>query len=250
MNNNIQNKLLEELKYKKTIVFVLIDSENMDINLAVNCAKHSEFIGVSAILIGGSSVIDQLEMIKLVGELKKNTSIPIILFPGNITGVIPGADAILFTSLLNSENPYFISKAQALAAPTILKFNLEPLSTAYIIIGTGTTAEFIGSAKGIPFKKNKLAAAYALAAKFFGMKFVYLEAGSGANTTVCPEMVKEVKKIFNGVLIVGGGINDYITAKKLSDAGADILVIGTLLEKKNNFDELKKIVNVINGKKF
>ncbi len=243
--NNIENNLKKQLKSKKTIVFVLIDSENVDINTSIDLAKNSENAGASAILVGGSSIIDQLEMIKLVQELKNNISLPIILFPGNITGVIPGADAILFSSLLNSENPYFISKAQALAAPAILKFNLEPLSTAYIIIGSGTTAEFVGSAKGIPFEKHKLAASYALAAKFFGMKFVYLEAGSGAHNNVTPEMVKTVRKTFDGFLIVGGGINNHITAKNLSDAGADILVIGTLLEQKNNFKMLKKIIQYI-----
>jgi len=243
--NNIKNELKKQLKLKKTIIFVLIDSENIDIKLAIDLAKKSENIGVSAILVGGSSIIDQLEMIKLVNKLKKNISLPIILFPGNITGVIPGADAILFSSLLNSENPYFISKAQALAAPAILKFNLEPLSTAYIIIGSGTTAEFVGSAKGIPFEKNKIAAAYALAAKFFGMKFVYLEAGSGSITNVTPEMVKAVRNVFDGFLIVGGGINNHITAKNLSNAGADILVLGTLLEKKNNLKMLKKIIKHI-----
>ena len=178
--------------------------------------------------MGGSSANDQIEMSKLVGNLKKSIKIPIILFPGNVTGVVPQADAILFSSLMNSENPYFITQAQALGAPTVKKFGLEPLPTAYLIVGEGTSAWFVGSARGIPFKKPKLAAAYALAAQFLGMRFVYLEAGSGATQNVEPEMVKTVRKVFDGFLIVGGGIKDPKTAKKIADAGADALVIGTL----------------------
>src|SRR5947208_2599201 len=81
----------------------------------------------------------------------------IIFFPGNVTGVSPNADAILFTSLLNSEDPYFISGAQALGAILVKKYNIEPLPTGYIIIGENTTAWFVGRAKGIPFEKNKIA---------------------------------------------------------------------------------------------
>ena len=67
---------------------------------------------------------------------------------------------------MNSENPYFITQAQALGAPSVLKFGLEPLPTAYLVIGDGTSAWFVGSARGIPFEKPKIAAAYSLAAQF------------------------------------------------------------------------------------
>ena len=60
---------------------------------------------------------------------------------------------------MNSENPYFITQAQALGAPSVAKFGLEPLPTAYLVIGDGTSAWFVGSARGIPFEKPKIAAA-------------------------------------------------------------------------------------------
>ena len=145
-------------------------------------------------MVGGSSATDQIEMAQVVKGIKKSIKIPIILFPGNVTGVVPDADAILFSSLNELRNPYFITQAQALGAPSVLKFGLEPLPTAYLVIGDGTSAWFVGSARGIPFEKPKIAAAYALAAQFLGMRFVYLEAGSGAKTNVTPEMVKTVRK--------------------------------------------------------
>jgi phosphoglycerol geranylgeranyltransferase len=242
---NVESYLKDTLKRKKALLFVLIDSEISEVKSAVKLAKEVEKIGASAILVGGSSATDQLGMAQTVKILKKALKIPIILFPGNVTGVVPGADAILFSSLLNSDNPYFISQAQALGAPNVLKFGLEPLPTAYIIIGEGTSVWFVGSARTIPFEKSNLAAMYALSAQFMGMRFVYLEAGSGAKSNVKPEMVAAVRKVFKGFLIVGGGIKSAQTAAKIVKAGADAIVIGTMLEKGGSLKTLSDIVKAI-----
>jgi phosphoglycerol geranylgeranyltransferase len=243
--NKVELFLKSELKKKKALLFVLIDSEVSNLESSKKLAKDVEKIGASAILVGGSSATDQIEMAQVVKGIKQGIKIPIILFPGNVTGVVPDADAILFSSLMNSENPYFITQAQALGAPSVLKFGLEPLPTAYLVIGDGTSAWFVGSARGIPFEKPKIAAAYALAAQFLGMRFVYLEAGSGAKSTVTPEMVKTVRGVFNGFLIVGGGIKDVKTAKELVKAGANALVIGTFLEKGGSIKKLTEIAKTI-----
>lgn len=241
----VENFLKSELKKKRALLFVLIDSEVSNLESSKKLAQDVEKIGASAILVGGSSATDQIEMATVVKGIKQKIKIPIILFPGNVTGVVPDADAILFSSLMNSENPYFITQAQALGAPSVLKFGLEPLPTAYLVIGDGTSAWFVGSARGIPFEKPKIAAAYALAAQFLGMRFVYLEAGSGAISSVTPEMVSTVRKMFNGFLIVGGGIKDVKTAKGLVNAGADALVIGTFLEKGGSLKKLTEIAKTI-----
>lgn len=247
--NKVETFLKSELKKKNALLFVLIDSEVSNLDKSSKLAKDVEKIGASAILVGGSSATDQIEMAQVVKGIKKGIKIPIILFPGNVTGVVPDADAILFSSLMNSENPYFITQAQALGAPSVLKFGLEPLPTAYLVIGEGTSAWFVGAARGIPFEKPKIAAAYALAAQFLGMRFVYLEAGSGAKSNITPEMVKTVRHAFNGFLIVGGGIKDVKTAESLVKAGADALVIGTFLEKGGSIKKLQEIAKAIQRSK-
>lgn len=247
--NKVETFLKSELKKKNALLFVLIDSEVSNLESSKKLAQDVEKIGASAILVGGSSATDQMEMAEVVKGIKQKIKIPIILFPGNVTGVVPDADAILFSSLMNSENPYFITQAQALGAPSVLKFGLEPLPTAYLVIGEGTSAWFVGSARGIPFEKPKIAAAYALAAQFLGMRYVYLEAGSGAKSTVTPEMVKTVRHTFNGFLIVGGGIKDPKTAKEIVKAGADALVIGTFLEKGGSLKKLTEIAKTIQSTK-
>ena len=252
MRNKVETRLKKCKKGGKTAIFLLVDSENL--NSTSNAEKTAkELLRASkkmknlfpVILVGGSSATDQIGMDKAVRILRKKTKMPIVLFPGNITGVVPKAHAILFTSLMNSENPYYITQAQALGAPLVRKFGLEALPTAYLVIGEGTSAWFFGNVRGIPFDKPKIAAAYAMAAQYLGMRFVYLEAGSGAKQSVTPEMVATVRKVFDGFIIVGGGIKAAKIAKPLIKAGADGLVIGTLLEQTNGLKKFTEMVKSI-----
>jgi len=77
------------------------------------------------------------------------------------------------------------------------------------------------------------------------MRFVYLEAGSGAKSSVKPEMIAAVRKVFKGFLIVGGGIKSTKTASEIVKAGADGIVIGTMLENGGSLNILADIVKTI-----
>ena len=252
MRNKVETRLKKCKKGGKTAIFLLVDSENLNsVSSAEKTAKDLFRASKNmknlfpVILVGGSSATDQIGMDKAVRILRKKAKMPIVLFPGNITGVVPKAHAILFTSLMNSENPYYITQAQALGAPLVRKFDLEALPTAYLVIGDGTSAWFFGNVRGIPFDKPKIAAAYAMAAQYLGMRFVYLEAGSGAKQNVTPEMVATVRKVFDGFIIVGGGIKAAKIANSLIKAGADGLVIGTLLEQTNGLKKFTEMVKSI-----
>jgi phosphoglycerol geranylgeranyltransferase len=244
MRNKVEDYIQSEIKKYGTLCFPLIDSESsLD---ASSIAKKVERIGASAILVGGSSAIDQLELADTVSKIKSQIKIPVILFPGNVTGVAPKADAILFSSLLNSENPYFITQAQALGALAVKKYGIEPLPTGYRIIGEDTPAWFVGRARGVPFNKSGIAVMYSLAAQYLGMRFLYLEAGSGAIQNISPHMVAAVRKHYKGILITGGGIRNPETAKEIAKAGADIIVIGTMIEKEGNWEnKLSSIIKTI-----
>jgi phosphoglycerol geranylgeranyltransferase len=103
----------------------------------------------------------------------------------------------------------------------------------------------VGRARGIPPNKPSLAVMYALAAEYFGMRFVYLEAGSGADGKVPQHMISAVRKAYSGTLIVGGGITTPENAALASKSGADIVVIGTLLESKDFDSTLAAICKVV-----
>lgn len=245
MIGKTEKYIKRQISNEGTITFALLDSENITMKQAISTSKKAEDCGVSAILIGGSTVMDQLDLDKMVSIIKKNIQIPVILFPGNITGISPNADAILFGSLLNSDNPYFITGAQSLGALAIYKYKLETIPMGYIIIGEGGAAGFVGRARGIPLNKPNLAVMYSLAAQYMGMRFLYLEAGSGVTSQISTNIISAVKKIYKGTLIIGGGIKDVMNSVNIAKAGADIIVFGSLLETQEFQKKLKIIIENI-----
>jgi phosphoglycerol geranylgeranyltransferase len=249
LRSKVSSYILRELKSKKALIFALLDSENINPDESALLAQKIVRAGADAILVGGSTAVDQLNLDDVVRRVKKVVTIPVILFPGNVTGISPAADAILFASLLNSSDPYFIIGAQALGSVLIKKYNIETLSTGYIIAGEGGAAGFIGRIYPFPHNKPELVALYALAAQYLGMKYVYLEAGSGASSTIPAETIGMVRRLYEGLLMVGGGIRDQTTALAAIRAGADILVVGNLIETQGFEDSLRQISLVAHHKR-
>ncbi len=238
---NVEKYLTE--KKEHPLHFTLIDPDSAMVKDKHTLRKLKE-VPTDAIMIGGSTQIMGAELDTLVKTIKETIELPAILFPGGIGGISKYADAIFFMSLLNSRNPYFITKAQALGAFQVKRAGLEPLPMGYLIVEPGETAGFIGEADLLPRHKPKIAASYALAAQYMGMKFVYLEAGSGAPEPVPLKMIQYVKGAVDIPVIVGGGIRDVKKAGEISKI-ADIVVTGTIAEK--NLEKLKEIVQVIKG---
>jgi phosphoglycerol geranylgeranyltransferase len=249
LRSKVGSYILKELKSKKALIFALLDSENISPYESALLARKIANAGVDAILVGGSTAVDQLNLDAVVRYVKKTVTIPVILFPGNVTGVSPSADAILFASLLNSSDPYFIIGAQALGSLIVKKYNLETLPTGYIIAGEGGAAGFVGRIHPFPQNKPELVALYALAAQYLGMKYVYLEAGSGASSAIPAETIAKVRRLYKGLLMIGGGIRDQRTATAAINAGADILVVGNLIETQGFEDTLKQISLVAHRKR-
>ncbi len=210
----------------------LIDPDSQSPSEAGTMARAAQQGGTDAIMVGGSVGAAGILLHETVRVIKEKTDLPVILFPSSVAGLCENADAVFFMSLLNSRSPAYIVENQALGAPLILRYGLEPIPMAYIIIEPGGTVGFVGDARLIPRRKPELAAAYALAAKFMGMRMVYLEAGSGADSPVPANMVALVKKLLGDVLlIVGGGVRSGSAAAELVAAGADLIVTGTGVEK-------------------
>jgi len=249
MIGHVERHLLNKIKADGAIHVTLLDPEKISTKTASDTAHEAETSGTTAIMVGGSTVTSTAHLDNVVKAVKKTVKIPVILFPNNITGISRYADAIWFMSLLNSSDPYFIAGAQVLGAPLIKKFGLEAIPLGYIIVGEGGAASVIGRACPIPYDKPELAAAYALTAEYFGMHFTYLEAGSGAKQTVRPEMVRVVKEVIQIPLIVGGGIKTARQAKEIVNAGADVVITGTVTEKGGNLKEkISAIVAAVKAK--
>lgn len=241
---NIENYLNETLKEHK-LHFTLIDPDEQTSQEAVEIAKQAKKARSDAILVGGS-ITDQEDLNITVKSIKEEVDLPVILFPGNISGVSKYADALLFMSLLNSTNPYWITGAQALSAPSIKKMGIETIPMGYLIIEPGGTVGWVGDSKPIPRKKSDLAVAYALAAEFLGMRVIYLEAGSGADSHIPVDFIMKVKKLTNLMVIVGGGIKTAQDALEVKEAGADIIITGTVVEETDDtYKKIKELTDVI-----
>ena len=237
MAKGVEKYLLDKIKMEGAIHMTLLDPEKTGSNDCAAIALEAEKAGTAAIMVGGSTLASNTDLDEAVKEIKASVDVPVILFPNNITGVSRHADAIWFMSLLNSSNTYYLIDVQALTARLVRSYGLETLPLGYIIIGEGGTAGFIGHARPIAPDHPELALGYSLAAETLGMHFVYLEAGSGADKPVPPEMIKLVKSYLSVPLVVGGGIRDGAAAKQTMEAGADIIVTGTLVEETDKVRE-------------
>jgi len=241
----VENYLLNKIREDGVIHLTLIDPEKVTPTSGAKIAKDAVASGTAAIMVGGSTLVSTAHLDNVVKSIKKSVNCPVILFPNNITGITRYADAIWFMSLLNSFDPYFLSGVQVLGAPIVKRFGLEPIPMGYIIVGEGGAASVIGRASPIPYDKPELVAAHALAAQYLGMRFVYLEAGSGAKQPIPGVVVHTVRRYVDVTLIVGGGIRSSEQAKAAAKAGADIIVTGNLIEEANPKEKIRSIVESI-----
>jgi phosphoglycerol geranylgeranyltransferase len=239
-------KNIAKMSSKKKLHFSLLDPDKQEPKIAGSIAKTAEKAGSSAIMVGGSTLFSQQQVDETVKEIKKQSSLPIILFPSGAKFISKYADAIFFMSLLNSRNLGYVIREHVKGAPYVKNTGIEPISMGYVIVEPGMTAGKVGEVDLIKKDDIDTAVSYALAAQYLGMDFFYLEAGSGAPNPVSNDMISAVKKSIDIPLIVGGGIKDADTAKQKVKAGADIVVTGTKLEQeKNLLKVLGKIINAI-----
>ncbi|MGC8832083.1 MAG: geranylgeranylglyceryl/heptaprenylglyceryl phosphate synthase [Thermoproteota archaeon] len=233
--------LYERIEKEGFIHITLIDPEKM--NRIEDVVKAAETAGSSAFMIGGSTSHMTSDYEEAIAKVKSNSKLPVIIFPSNVASIARGADAIWFMSLLNSTNPYYIIGAQVLGVKTIRELNLEAIPMAYLILGIGGAAGYIGDAKPLPFEIPELTVGYAMAAEALGFRFVYLEAGSGVKTHVPEKTVSMVKRSVSIPLIVGGGIREGSAAESIVSSGADIIVTGDVLEEADALrDKLSEII--------
>ena len=247
----VWNYLTKKIEEEGTLHFTLIDPDLtfQTLRFIGKVIQYCTEAGTDAILVGGSTIADQLAVEKVVLKIKENTNsdIPIIIFPGNINAFSKQADAVFFMSLLNSRNLYWIIQSHTIGAPQLKLWNMETISLAYVIIAPGGTAGYIGDVNFVPRNKPKIAAAYALAAQYIGFKAVYYEAGSGVDKIVPVDMVKVTSNFIDIPLFVGGGINNEKEAAQFAAVGASAIVQGTYIEKKVINDKGAALKRIIRG---
>ncbi|MGY6745020.1 MAG: phosphoglycerol geranylgeranyltransferase [Cecembia sp.] len=210
----------------------LIDPDDWDDALPAKL-KEIKDLKIDFIFVGGS-LIHQNNISGLIEMLRENVPlIPIVIFPGNALQFSAQADAILFLSLISGRNPDLLIGQHVAVAPLIEKSDLEVLPTGYMLIDGGkkTSVHYMSQTIPLPNHNPELSVATALAGYYLGLKYFYLDAGSGATAPVNPKIIKAIKKRLKAPLFVGGGLNTLEKAQQAYLAGADIVVIGNGAEK-------------------
>ena len=211
---------------------ILIDPGKYGVDCLVNLLQIMQQKPPHYILVGGSTTSSSLD--ETINLIRQYLDVPVILFPGNASQFTPKADALMYLSLISGRNPDYLIGQHVLSSISIKKSGLKVVPVGYMLIESGrmTSVEYISNTKPIPSNKAEIAVCTAVAGELLGMQAIYLEAGSGADRPVPAEMIAAVKKNISIPLIVGGGIRTVEALKNAYASGADVVVVGNILEEK------------------
>ncbi|MCL4134587.1 UNVERIFIED_CONTAM: hypothetical protein GTU68_000007 [Idotea baltica] len=204
-----------------------MDAERLEKLVAIAVDNHVDYFFVGGSLVTNNSAQTWIE------QIKASCGIPVIIFPGSTYQISESADALFFLSLISGRNPDLLIGQQVISAPILKQMDLEIMSTGYMLIdgGQATTVSYITHSLPIPRDKPGIALSTALAGEMLGMKLIYMDSGSGATYSISDAMISTVSKAIEVPLIIGGGIRTAERAKQVCLAGADVIVVGTVLEK-------------------
>jgi putative glycerol-1-phosphate prenyltransferase len=216
---------------------ILIDPDKQkDYAEFLDLIKKINLLKPSFIFVGGSTV-NKDDFESCITNIKSNSSIPVVIFPGSHNQISKAADAILFLSLISGRNPDYLVGHQIEAAPFLKQMDIEVLPTAYLLIdgGTNSAVAYVSQTTPIPADQNSIAVNTAIAGEMLGKQLIFMDAGSGAKNAISEEMISAVKRNTNIPLIIGGGIKDIEGVNKVFNAGANVVVIGNKIEEDVNF---------------
>ena len=239
---------------------IVIDPADQTPDIAANRALAAAHAGSSMILVGGSSDTDMENVHATIVAIKEalelatwaasqdsdmddSVQIPVVLFPQGAAALSPAADGITFMVLMNSMDQRFLIGEQVKGAPFVKKAGIEPVPMGYLICEPGGKAGEVGKADLIAPQQTERVESYAMAAQFLGFKLLYLEAGSGVETPVNPELIKAARESCDLPIIVGGGIRDPQAARDASEAGADLIITGNITEEYDDASELQAVLS-------
>jgi len=230
MKSNIYRKILLHREQNQKMIAILLDPGCCMGRHLVKIVTLMKTYTPDFVFVGGSHIHSSID--HLIDLLKEELTSEVILFPGNATQFTKNADALLYLSLISGRNPEYLIGQHVQSAKLIRDSGLEVIPTAYLLIEGGKTSSvmYMSNTMPIPRDKNEIASSTAIAGELLGMHIAYLEAGSGAELPVSAEMIQHVSSEISIPLIVGGGIKNEEQLKLAYDAGADLVVIGNILE--------------------
>ncbi|MCX7652660.1 MAG: geranylgeranylglyceryl/heptaprenylglyceryl phosphate synthase [Bacteroidia bacterium] len=223
--------ILEAWKRASPQPLWLIDPDRLSLSAYRTAAEAYLSAGGRWALVGGS-FMSHAPVDEWCVAARRSVPLPLVLFPGSPQQLTESVDALLFLFLASGRNPHYLIGAHVEVAPLLYRWGGEVIPTTYILVGQANrTVHYITQTLPIPADKPELVQATALAGWYLGQKVIYIDAGSGADVSPSPEMVRAVRDRLSIPIIVGGGVHTPDVAASLIEAGANFVVIGTAAEK-------------------
>lgn len=232
MKHHLYKQLTERKRLRRKSFAVLIDPDKVSVSSTDALVLLANEASVDYFFVGGSLVISDM-LDECIQQIKANSDIPVLLFPGSPSQISKYADALLYLSLISGRNAELLIGQHVISAPFVKRSGLEIISTGYMVVdgGAPTTVSYISNATPIPSDKDDVALCTAMAGEMLGMKLIYMDAGSGARRPITETMIERVSSQVEAPIIVGGGIITPEKAYLNCRAGADVLVVGNAIEK-------------------
>ena len=244
----ILKHIIDSKKKNKKLISILIDPDKIDERKLIQTTQLCSKNKVDYIFFGGSFITKDKSQ-KYIKLIKKNSDIPVIIFPGANNLIDKNADGLLMLSLISGRNPSYLIGKHVENAYQLHNSNLEIIPVGYIVVESGhtTAVSYISNTLPIPSTQYEIINSTALAGEMLGKRIIYLEAGSGAKNSIDINIISNVSKIIRCPIIVGGGIDSIEKILSAYEAGADMIVVGNHVERNINFlnDIGKKIKNVV-----
>lgn len=237
-NKNVYQHILKSISQREKLLAVLIDPDKMKLDHLEGFMGKLSKSPATHVFVGGSTV-EGHDTDTLIRELNKWTSLPMIIFPGDVSQISAHADALLMLSLVSGRNPEYLIGKQIEAVSVLRPMQLEIIPTGYLLIENGKETAVERVTQTQPLKRENIQEIVdtAKAAELLGMKCIYLEAGSGALAPISSKIIKAVKNELQIPLIVGGGIKSNTQLSDAYASGADLVVIGNAFEEDDGFFE-------------
>lgn len=244
----LETRLLEKRRLVGPLWAVLLDPDSLPPDeLAATAAQVVE-AGADLLLVGGSSAAPGVfeAGMKAIREV---AGAPVVLFPGSYHQVVEGADGILFTTMLSGRNPQYLAEEQVNGAPRVRSLGIEPIPTAYLLIESGkpTTVQIVSGTMPLSRTDEQSVLRHVWASACMGMRWVYLEAGSGALEPVPVSLLQQVVERGGTQVIVGGGLRTPEDVAARSAIGPAMIVTGNALEARRDPAFLRAMAQAVHG---
>ena len=236
---------VQERLERGTVHITLIDPVRQVPEAAGRLAFTAQEVGSDLIFITGSGGTTQRNLVETASAVREKADIPVVYFPSGAEALSLEFDAVLFLSMINSRNAQFITGSHAKISLILKRLGVEVIPVGYIVVEPGMKIGELGEAELVSRDNFWKAIGFSLTGEFMGMKYILLEAGNGAAQPVPAGMIRAVKKELSIPLIVGGGIRNAIDARRVRQAGADIVVTGTVIENAGYRERLRSILSAL-----